>query len=178
MSIKHMAYTVTIFIASVTAAHAQLSYNPWEDPNDPETVSKYYEKLRKSEQENIEYYEPEAPTELDRTSAYLELPSEEDEDTGILSKVGNLFKSKEEPILVPNTEENRLMLQEMENEIPAEDSSSFLDSGSKALNNFGLNQIKESVKRKIPHISTDGIIHKFERASGVNFKSIARKIKM
>lgn len=183
MPIKYLAYAFVILLtsASTTMAEAQLSYNPWTDPNDQETIAKYYERAARKDADNVEYYEPEAQTELDRTSAYIELPPPdyEEEDSGFLSKVGNMFKTEEEkePVLLPNTEENRQAIYNMQDQTAESDENSLLDSGSKMLNNLSFNNMKNSIKRKIPHISTDGIIHKFEKASGVNFKSIARKIK-
>lgn len=176
-------FTLSLFIAtsSITMAHAQLSYNPWTEPNDAETISKYYQKLEKMQNDSIEYYEPEATTEIDKTAAYLEVPpppSDSDEDSGLLNKVSNLFQSKKEPVLIPNTEENRQALNEIQNdESQSNSSDSLLDSSNEMLNAIGFDKVKNSIKRKIPRLNAKNMIRKFEKASGVNFKSLARKMK-
>ncbi len=180
MPIKHLAYTFTVFIIATTTAHAQLSYNPWTDPNDAETIAKYYEKAAKVQSGDAEYYEPEAPTEIDKTSAYIELPpldSEDiEEDNGILNKVGQILRPKKEPRLIPNTEENRQAVYDMQND-ETDNSNTLLDSGKEMLDSAGFDNIKRSIKRKIPKINTSGIIHKFEKAAGINLKSVAKKIR-
>lgn len=158
-------------------AYAELSTNPWQTANDEEAVQQVYQKrIRRGKQgAATEQYVAEESTVIDRTHAYIQdedLPAEE-EDTGFLGKVKNIVspKPQNEGKLIANTAENRRKIAEQKRAQEAqkqekEDNSGILPSLGGLTNSF-----------KLPNVNAVGMIQKFEKASGINLKSIGKQFK-
>ena len=160
-------------IINMAQAKAQLSTNPWLEANDEEAIAEVYEKQnRRSRQQNLRYT-PGGTVTIDRTSAYIQ-PGENKEDEGFWDKLGNMFDSKEEETaLVPNTAANRRALAAARRPAPAQQD----DSWTSAYDVGGqLGKLQKNFS--LPNLpNMDGMIRKFERASGVNLKSIGNYLK-
>ena len=160
-------------------AFAQLSANPWATANTKEDINKVYEARARRGKANAteQYYQPEESTVVDRTHAYIQdadLP-EEEKDTSFMGKVKGLVSSepKKETPLIANTADNRRKLalqkqQQQEQVSETKQESGFLPS-------FGTGALKKNFK--LPSINATGMIKKFEKASGINLKSIGKSFK-
>lgn len=73
-------------------AEAQLSTNPWLEPNSEDAIAEVYRKNRNNS--SPEFYNGDN-TVLEERPTYAQLPEDNKNDNGVLSKVKNLF-SKEE----------------------------------------------------------------------------------
>lgn len=171
------------------ANSAQLSTNPWLEANDDEAVTEVYRKeQRRKEQrrQNLRSlnYQAEGTATIDRTHAYIQDVGENgatEEDEGLLEKVKGAFggddgdESGAGQALVPNTAANRWALaqQRQAAQVQQEDSGfavpTFDFSGQ-------INRLQRSLQLpKLP--SMTGMIQKFERASGVDFKKMGKYLK-
>lgn len=170
---------LTIFLSLSTNAYAQLSSNPWANANNQEDVAKVYEKRQRRGKSNAaeQYYQAEESTVIDRTHAYIQNEdlTDENKDTSLLGKVKGLVSSKpkKETPLIANTADNRRKLaekkrQQQEQTEEKQESNSLMPS-------FGSGLLKNNFK--LPSFNANGMIRKFEKASGINFKSIGRSLK-
>ena len=159
-------------IINMAQAKAQLSTNPWLEANDEEAIAEVYEKQnRRDRQQNLRYTPGDTVT-IDRTGAYIQ-PEENKEDGGFFAKLGTMFDSKEETTLLPNTAANRRALAAARRPAPAQQD----DSWTSAFDVGGqLGKLQKNFS--LPNLpNMDGMIRKFERASGVNLKSIGNYLK-
>lgn len=172
---------VILIIALTLAAlpaYAQLSANPWLTANDSEDVAKVYEKRqRRGKSGGEQRYQAEAATVVDRTYAYIQddqMPAEET-DQSFVGKVKNLVTGKPEKDtpLIANTAENRRRLAEQKQQQPVEAQAQKEDSG--ILPSLNIGSLTNSFK--LPNINTAGMIKKFEKASGINLKSLGNSLK-
>lgn len=146
----------------------ELSTNPWLEANDEEAVEAVYQKEQKrSRRQSTLQYQTEATTTIDRTHAYIQ-PEESGEDEGFLDSVKNLMSDddQEQP-LIPNTQANRQAIarqkQQQQQQQQQENSGSMF--------NFG--NLQNSLK--LPQLpSATGLIQKFERATGLDFKNMGK----
>ena len=165
------------------ANSAQLSTNPWLEANDDEAVTEVYRKeQRRKEQrrQNLRSlnYQAEGTATIDRTHAYIQDvgengATEEDEKGAFGGDDGD--ESGAGQALVPNTAANRRALaqQRQAAQVQQEDSGfavpTFDFSGQ-------INRLQRSLQLpKLP--SMTGMIQKFERASGVDFKKMGKYLK-
>lgn len=161
------------------ANSAQLSTNPWLEANDDEAVAEVYRKEQRRQNLRSLDYQAEGTATIDRTHAYIQDTEEEDE--GLLDKVKDAFggddgdESGAGQALVPNTAANRRALaqQRQAAQVQQEDSGfavpTFDFSGQ-------INRLQRSLQLpKLP--SMTGMIQKFERASGVDFKKMGKYLK-
>lgn len=155
--------------------YAQLSANPWAVENDDEAIEEVYNKRQRRGYSAPTEYQREENVVIDRTHAYIQ-DEDIDEDKSFVDKMKDAFSGKkEEKPLIANTSDNRKAVakkkaieraqreQEEKNESSGGMFSSF---GMKGIGGF-----------KMPSLDTAGMIKKFEKASGVNLKSIGRKFK-
>ena len=161
------------------AYSAQLSTNPWLEANDDEAVAEVYRKEQRRQNLRSLNYQAEGTATIDRTHAYIQDAGENgatEEDEGLLDKVKDAFggddgdESGAGQALVPNTAANRRALaqQRQAAQVQQEDSGfavpTFDFSGQ-------INRLQRSLQLpKLP--SMTGMIQKFERASGVDFKKM------
>lgn len=142
----------------------ELSTNPWLEANDEEAVEAVYQKEQKrSRRQSTLQYQTEATTTIDRTHAYIQ-PEESGEDEGFLDSVKNLMSDddQEQP-LIPNTQANRQAIARQKQQQQQENSGSMF--------NFG--NLQNSLK--LPQLpSATGLIQKFERATGLDFKNMGK----
>lgn len=166
------------------ANSAQLSTNPWLEANDDEAVAEVYRKEQRRQNLRSLNYQAEGTATIDRTHAYIQDASENgatEEDEGLLDKVKDAFggddgdESGAGQALVPNTAANRRALaqQRQAAQVQQEDSGfavpTFDFSGQ-------INRLQRSLQLpKLP--SMTGMIQKFERASGVDFKKMGKYLK-
>lgn len=157
-------------------AYAELSSNPWLTANESEDVQQVYNKRarRGKAGKSIEQYTAEESTVIDRTHAYIQdkdLPSE-DENASFLDKMKNIVspKPQSEGKLIANTAENRRKLAEQkraqEEKKQEKDDGGLLPSFGGLTNSF-----------KLPNVNANKMIQKFEKASGINLKSIGKQFK-
>lgn len=166
------------------ANSAQLSTNPWLEANDDEAVAEVYRKEQRRQNLRSLNYHAEGTATIDRTHAYIQDAGENgatEEDEGLLDKVKDAFggddgeESGAGRALVPNTAANRRALaqQRQAARVQQEDSGfavpTFDFSGQ-------INRLQRSLQLpKLP--SMTGMIQKFERASGVDFKKMGKYLK-
>lgn len=170
----------SLVILQAFPAYAELSSNPWLTANDEQDIKKVYEKRTRRGRINtpIEQYQTEEETIIDRTHAYIQEDDEllrKEEDTSFLDKVKNALtpSPKSETRLIANTKDNRRKLAEQKQQQAAAQQAEqqeksllpSIDLGS-LTNNF-----------KLPNLNTTGMIKKFEKASGINLKSIGKQFK-
>ena len=164
------------------ANSAQLSTNPWLEANDDEAVAAF-DTLSRQNLRSLNY-QAEGTATIDRTHAYIQDAGENgatEEDEGLLDKVKDAFggddgdESGAGQALVPNTAANRRALaqQRQAAQVQQEDSGfavpTFDFSGQ-------INRLQRSLQLpKLP--SMTGMIQKFERASGVDFKKMGKYLK-
>ena len=168
---------LTMILLLSLPAYAQLSTNPWTTANDNEDIAKVYEKRRRRGKTGGEQrYQAEEATVIDRTHAYIQedqLPAAESDDS-LLGKMKNLVSStpKKEAPLIANTADNRRKLaeqkQQQQQAEKQKDDSGFLPS-------LGVSNLTNSFK--LPKINANGMIKKFEKASGINLKAIGNSLK-
>lgn len=146
----------------------ELSTNPWLEANDEEAVEAVYQKEQKRARRSSLQYQPEQSVTIDRTHAYIQA-EESDEDEGFFDSVKNLMSDDDdkEQALIPNTQANRQAIaQKKQQQIQQQqqaDSSFMFDFGG-LQNSLKLPQLPDAT----------GLIQKFERATGVNFKSMGK----
>lgn len=161
------------------ANSAQLSTNPWLEANDDEAVAEVYRKEQRRQNLRSLDYQAEGTATIDRTHAYIQDTEEDDE--GLLDKVKDVFggddgdESGAGQALVPNTAANRRALAQQRQAAQAQQE----DSGF-AVPTFDfsgqINRLQRSLQLpKLP--SMTGMIQKFERASGVDFKKMGKYLK-
>ncbi len=167
--LQKIIIVVTVLLAlwfNMAQINAQeLSTNPWLEANDEEAVEAVYQKEQKrSRRQSTLQYQTEETTTIDRTHAYIQ-PEENEEDEGFFDSVKNLVSggNDQEQPLVPNTKANRQAIARQKQQQQQTNSSSMFD----------LNGLQNSLK--LPQLpSATGLIQKFERATGVNFKSMGK----
>ena len=166
------------------ANSAQLSTNPWLEANDDEAVAEVYRKEQRRKNLRSLNYQAEGTATIDRTHAYIQDAGENgatEEDEGLLDKVKDAFggddgdESGAGQALVPNTAANRRALAQQRQAAQAQQE----DSGF-AVPTFDfsgqINRLQRSLQLpKLP--SMTGMIQKFERASGVDFKKMGKYLK-
>lgn len=158
---------------SATAANAELSTNPWTTANDTEEVEKIYQKNRRKNNNGRAAYTPEAATVVDRTSAYIEV-EEEPENEGFLGKVTSPFAKKEKK-LISNTSSNRKALAKQKAEAQQSQTS---ETSENSDSGFSLPGFSNPLKKlNLPNVNPTSLIKKFERASGINLKAIGKSFK-
>jgi len=173
---KRIAFIcLLILIAPSLPAKAQLSTNPWLQPNTEEDVADVYEKNRKKNNiNNIESYTPEETVVIDNTD--YDTTAEESSKSNLLDKISGLFNSNSEP--AENNTENTT---DADSGIFSNESTGSKSSNSTNIEDFmpsmggANNQISQSLR--IPTMNANKIIRKIEKASGINFKDIARQMK-
>lgn len=183
MLIKKAAIYLGIYLMMTSPIRAQLSMNPWEEPNDEDTVAAIYEEQQRFLLNEAEEYEPEETTVIDRSYAYIEVPIEENEDgdgdedggSSIWSAMRGIFapRAKETQLLL-NTQENRQKLAEAEHyqESMARDSDETLYS------KIGLDKLDISLPRiKIPRWDASQMIQRIRRATRAKLKGLSRKLR-
>ena len=145
------------------ANSAQLSTNPWLEANDDEAVAEVYRKEQRRQNLRSLNYQAEGTATIDRTHAYIQDAGE-----------NGATEEDEGQALVPNTAANRQALaqQRQAAQVQQEDSGfavpTFDFSGQ-------INRLQRSLQLpKLP--SMTGMIQKFERASGVDFKKMGKTI--
>ena len=147
----------------------ELSTNPWLEANDEEAVEAVYQKEQKrARRQSTLQYQTEETTTINRTHAYIQ-PEESGEDEGFFDSVKNLMSDDEEQeqALIPNTQANRQAIARQKQQQQQQQQQA--DSGS--MFNFG--NLQNSLK--LPQLpSATGLIQKFERATGVDFKSMGK----
>lgn len=160
-------------IINTSTALAQLSTNPWAEPNDIKQIKKIYEKrTRSGYYDGQPQYIDDGTAVIDRTHAYIQENSESDEKDGFIDNLKSAFSNTEDnnQNLIPNTKENREAIkQQFQQQQKEKDNTSILPSFN--LKNK-LNRIKKSIK--LPNININGAIRKFEKNSGINLKSLAK----
>lgn len=146
------------------ANSAQLSTNPWLEANDDEAVAEVYRKEQRRKNLRSLNYQAEGTATIDRTHAYIQDAGE-----------NGATEEDEGQALVPNTAANRRALaqQRQAAQVQQEDSGfavpTFDFSGQ-------INRLQRSLQLpKLP--SMTGMIQKFERASGVDFKKMGKYLK-
>lgn len=146
------------------ANSAQLSTNPWLEANDDEAVAEVYRKEQRRQNLRSLNYQAEGTATIDRTHAYIQDAGE-----------NGATEEDEGQALVPNTAANRLALaqQRQAAQVQQEDSGfavpTFDFSGQ-------INRLQRSLQLpKLP--SMTGMIQKFERASGIDFKKMGKYLK-
>ena len=146
------------------ANSAQLSTNPWLEANDDEAVAEVYRKEQRRQNLRSLIYQAEGTATIDRTHAYIQDAGE-----------NGATEEDEGQALVPNTAANRQALaqQRQAAQVQQEDSGfavpTFDFSGQ-------INRLQRSLQLpKLP--SMTGMIQKFERASGVDFKKMGKYLK-
>ncbi len=161
------------------ANSAQLSTNPWLEANDDEAVAEVYRKEQRRQNLRSLDYQAEGTATIDRTHAYIQDTEEDDE--GLLDKVKNAFggddgdESGAGQALVPNTAANRRALAQQKQAAQAQEESSALSVPTFDFSGQ-VNHLQRSLRLpKLP--SMTGMIQKFERASGVNFKGMGKYLK-
>ena len=146
------------------ANSAQLSTNPWLEANDDEAVAEVYREEQRRQNLRSMNYQAEGTATIDRTHAYIQDAGE-----------NGATEEDEGQALVPNTAANRRALaqQRQAAQVQQEDSGfavpTFDFSGQ-------INRLQRSLQLpKLP--SMTGMIQKFERASGVDFKKMGKYLK-
>ena len=146
------------------ANSAQLSTNPWLEANDDEAVAEVYRKEQRRQNQRSLNNQAERPATSDR-------PHPNIQDAG----ENGATEEDEGQALVPNTAANRQALaqQRQAAQVQQEDSGfavpTFDFSGQ-------INRLQRSLQLpKLP--SMTGMIQKFERASGVDFKKMGKYLK-
>lgn len=171
--LKRLCLISAVLCLLTGTALADLSPNPWLEANDEEDLKEVYAKSRKRNH-NMTGYSAEGETVIDRSHAYVELPQDEkaETDTGFLGKLSNSLKKKEEAPLITRTTAKRraAAAKAAENNTESENSS-----GDNILS--GLNFGKRGKGLKLPGLNANGLIQKFERASGINLKSLGQELK-
>ncbi len=172
--LQKIIIVLTVLIAlwlNMAQINAQeLSSNPWLEANDEEAIEAVYQKEQKrARRHSTLHYQTEGATTIDRTHAYIQ-PEESDDDGGFLDSVKNLMSGnndEQEQTLVPNTQANRQAIARQKQQQQQQ-----ADSGS--MFNFG--NLQNSLK--LPQLpSATGLIQKFERATGVDFKSMGKYLR-
>lgn len=173
-----------ILVLSATEVSAQLSTNPWVNGNSEETVAKIYQKQRRRGiQSREQNYSVDDMVTIDRSHAYIQLDNEEGKDESLMDKVKNVFNGgdKEEAVrLIPNTKDNRKAVAKLRTDRQAAAEVSHSESSKVfSLPNFGIGNKVQKLKNnfRLPSFNTTAAIKKFEKASGVNFKAIAKQFK-
>lgn len=158
-------------------ANAQLSTNPWLQANDEEEVAKIYQKRQKRYKGSIASYTPEESTVVDRTSAYIEVEQEKQDDS-LIGKITGAVSPKKETKLIANTSSNRKALAAAR-QAEAAAHQSQEENSSFGLPSLGISNSLSGLKKnlKLPNFNATGLIQKFERASGINLKSIGKSFK-
>ena len=168
-------------LLNLSVARADLSTNPWLEPNDEEEIAKVYQKKRYREQ-RFEYdEEDEDVIEID-VQQQQQLPDEEQiqkasgkssassSDGGVLNYVKSVFNSEDDG---EKTDANFVIVGDDSSANSATNSTGTFDM----LNSFGVNKMMPSIPVNLRKPNVNGWIQRLERASGVNFKSLARKMK-
>lgn len=165
-----------ILISRALPAYAELSTNPWQTANDEESIQQVYEKRTRRGKQNAAtaQYETQESTVIDRTHAYIQdddMPSE-DENASFLDKMKNIVspKPQSEGKLIANTADNRRKLAEQKQQQAAQKQEQANDSIIPSLG--GLTN-----SFKLPNVNAKGMIQKFEKASGINLKSIGKQFR-
>ena len=171
--LKRLCLISALFCLGASAAFADLSPNPWLEANDEEDLKEVYAKNRKHHNNNMAGYTSEGETLIDRSHAYVELPQDDEkENSGFLGKLSGSFKKKEEaPLVTRATAKRRAAAAKAAEARPVSTES----DGGNLTSGFGLGKIGKSFK--LPHFSADGLIQKFERASGVDLKSLGKSFR-
>ena len=162
-------YTVMIVFCSADS-FAQLSSNPWAVENDEEAIEEVYNKRqRRGGYKAPTSYQHEENVVIDRTHAYIQ-EDEMEEDKTFVEKVKDAFsgKKEEDKPLIANTADNRKAVAKKRAQKRAEEEN---EKSGGMLSSFGLGGMK------MPSLNNSSLIQKFEKASGVNFKSIGKQFK-
>lgn len=171
--LKRLWLISALLCFTVSSAMADLSPNPWLEENDEEDLKEVYAKSQRYNHNNIADYTSEDETLIDRSHAYIELPQDDEEENGgFLSKLSGSFKKKEDaPLITKTTAKRRAAAAKAAEARSANNSSDDDDILS------GLNLGKMGKSLKLPKLNTGSLIRKFERASGIDLKSIGKEIK-
>lgn len=173
--VKKILFTFIALIFTVSTAFAELSSNPWLEENDEEDLKEVYAKQQKRNRNNMAGYTSEDETIVDRSHAYIELPdqTESKKDEGFFDKISSSFSKKEEAPLVSKAS---LKHREQQQQI-VEPSSTDTNSSSGFMPDLGIDKGIKKVKNALKIPSTTSMIQKFERASGINLKSIGKQLR-
>jgi hypothetical protein len=171
-------YSLFLCVATIalysSSCLAQLSSNPWATENDEEAIEEVYNRRqRRGGYKAPTNYQHEENVVIDRTHAYIQ---EEDleEDKGFVEKFKDAFSGKkaEEKPLIANTADNRkAVVKKKAQERAQKQAEEESEKSGGFLTSFGLGGMK------MPSLDATSLIKKFERASGVNLKSIGKQFK-
>lgn len=170
--LKRLCLISAVFCLFAGTALADLSPNPWLEANDEEDLKEVYAKNRKHHNNSMAGYTSEEETLIDRSHAYVELPQDDEkkeEDSGFLGKFSDTFKKKEEAPLITRTTAKRRAAAARVAEAQSTSNGSDDDNLTSKLS-FGKGF-------KLPNLNANGLIQKFERASGINLKSMGKSLK-
>lgn len=157
------------------AANAQLSANPWAEANDDEAIEEVYNRRQRRGYTAPTEYQREESVVIDRTHAYIQ-EDEVEEDKSFVEKVKDAFsgKKEEEKPLITNTADNRKALAKKKAREQAQKAEENEDDSGSLLPSFGMGKLGGF---KMPSFNATSLIKKFERASGVDLKSIGKQFK-
>jgi len=178
MSSKLLICVCTVLIYSVSPAFAELSSNPWLIENEAEDVNAVYKKEQRRQHRANLNYAPAAHVTIDRSDAYVEVEKDPlPDDANIMDKLKNALKSREEKTdLVPKTKARR---KKQYATPPAPEPQKSAESEGFSLPSFGFGKQISGLKKnlKLPSFNVNSLIHKFEKASGVNLKAIGKQLR-
>ncbi len=154
MMIKLKKATYILLLTAAYPAYADLSFNPWTHPNTKEDIEAVYQ--QRNRKNNFEQQE------VANKSSYIAIPINSSAKKITNTNLGHTSSTQQDSqVIIPkrtssptNLLKNRLANDTMET------GSDFMPKNM-----------------HLPKINTRGLIQKFERASGINFKSMAKKMR-
>ena len=155
MMIKLKKAVCILLLTAAYPAYAELSFNPWTHPNTKEDIDAVYQQRNKKN--NLDQQE------MFHKPSYIAIPINSSAKKITNTNIG----------LSNNTSQNNQVT-------PPKRTSSPTNSLRKRLsrNTEETDSVNDFIPQNIhlPKVNTRGLIQKFERASGINFKSIVKKI--
>ena len=168
---KQILIILLCLIINIPTTEAQLSYNPWLDPNDEENIKEVYDKQLKKNNNNQANYIPQEHTTIERiekthVTKEKAQSSNNKSDSDFMQKISNMLSNDEKTTSQPKQKTGLWNKPTSRSSSGSLSTEAFSNKAKSAVNNF---------TRPISNGFTN-LIKKFERASGVNLKSIARKL--
>lgn len=167
---KLITLSITALLIISAKAYADLSPNPWLEPNDKEAIESIYHKKHKNTNTGRTQYTPDAAPEIDLNRKTTYKTDEPKETEGIGAKLKGLFsKNKEEKLPEPP---KSVPPQNLQQESPS--SPSIVDEDTS-----GLRDTVNAIKRGINNTwaKTNRLYNRAQSSLKSNIKNLSRKLK-
>jgi len=156
---------LVVFLLTAVPARAQLSANPWVDPNSEENIASVYQKNKNTNRPEAYFGDN---TVLEERPVYANIPKESDkEDSGLTDKMKNLFSKKKSEEANPTPTQN-LKRRVIHGGKKISNQKQAVSGGESGIPDLGFDFSGENFTK---------IIRRIQNSFNANFKALSKQFK-